>query len=307
MKELKLYSGGHPFGGSNLKFLNQQAQETALALVQGFVPFGTTAAVVFGCALTQDAGSTSIAEGWIYAVIGGAKKLLYVPAVTRPITGISNLFMRLNRAPADGYRNGVRYKDNSIKQVYFDETLEMVPEAVGLIGFPLTDLLFNVRSFEPVGAIRLWAPAVGNNYVDFFAPSGLGFGILTGWAVADGRNGTIDMRGMAPIGQGKGSYDANSTDYAIGAKVGTEKHGLTVEELPSHSHLDNAAEGYNRVLRKGQEGGGNVTPTGFNGQSTGGDENDILNYSEVRAMGANKLHENRQPSVAIVFYQKISN
>ena len=58
--------------------------------------------------------------------------------------------------------------------------------------------------------------------------SGAEDAIPTGWALCDGTRGTPDLRGKFLLGGG-GSYVPGSTG-------GEERHTLTVDEMPSHTH-----------------------------------------------------------------------
>ncbi len=69
-----------------------------------------------------------------------------------------------------------------------------------------------------------------------------------GWLLCDGKNGTPDLRGRFVLGQGQVENTANSyTDWGatsyersytfnLNETGGSNKHALTVDELPVHSH-----------------------------------------------------------------------
>ena len=84
-----------------------------------------------------------------------------------------------------------------------------------------------------------------DQFPSFNTVDGLGSGNWLGWALCDGRNGTIDMRFRTPFG-----FDYNHPDddggrvvktYAsvIDTPIGNEEHTLTEGELPSHTHSVN--------------------------------------------------------------------
>lgn len=89
-----------------------------------------------------------------------------------------------------------------------------------------------IRLFGFGKAPRGWAACEGqtlniNIYQALFAILGTRFG-------GDGIRTFMlpDLRGRAPI--------AVSPNYALGAKGGEDKHTLTVEEMPAHTHSVNA-------------------------------------------------------------------
>ncbi len=102
----------------------------------------------------------------------------------------------------------------------------------------------------PRGAIMMWS---GNT-----APSG--------WALCDGENGTPDLRERFVLGAGgsvnKGSVGGNSS-ITIPAHVhATGDHVLTVEEMPSHTHIQNPHNHYIGVAQGPDWNGGTGTGAG---------------------------------------------
>lgn len=66
----------------------------------------------------------------------------------------------------------------------------------------------------PKGIIVMWSGAVN--------------AVPGGWALCDGTKGTPDLRGRFVLGAGG--------TYAVGATGGEERHQLTVNEMPNHTH-----------------------------------------------------------------------
>jgi microcystin-dependent protein len=100
-------------------------------------------------------------------------------------------------------------------------------------------------NFCPVG----WAAADGSllpvsQYQALFSLLGTAFG-------GDGRSsfGLPDLRGRSVIGQGAAP---GMTGFGWGARGGSERHTLSVGEMPSHNHMVNANNGDNGFAdRKG--------------------------------------------------------
>lgn len=72
---------------------------------------------------------------------------------------------------------------------------------------------FLVRA--PIGTIVIWSGTADN--------------IPTGWQLCDGTNGTPDLQDKFVLGAG--------TNHAVGTTGGEENVTLTVEQMPTHSHL----------------------------------------------------------------------
>lgn len=106
----------------------------------------------------------------------------------------------------------------------------------------------------------------------------------TGWFIADGQNGTDDLRSMFIVG-----VDSRDTDYnAVGKTGGSKKHTLTVEEMPSHTH-------------KASADGGSTNSTGTSFRR----ESDVNGELETKSAGGNQPHENRPPYYAAIRIQFI--
>ena len=69
----------------------------------------------------------------------------------------------------------------------------------------------------PIGGIIMWN----------------GSSVPDGWALCDGGSGTPNLSGRFILGSGKG---AGLTSRSVGSTGGTEKHKLTVNQMPKHSH-----------------------------------------------------------------------
>lgn len=135
------------------------------------------------------------------------------------------------------------------------------------------------QSFFP-GELK-WLNGVTSGFITTNFPSGLGTGVYTGWAIANGANGTTDMGGKVAVAYG-------NTFSTINATGGAVNHTLSVEEIPSHRHeipIDTF---------DGHEGGSErMLGNGFNGSTYTG-------YS-----GGGQAHNNMQPYRVVLCIQKI--
>lgn len=125
------------------------------------------------------------------------------------------------------------------------------------------------------------------NYIaDNFDATGLGINERLGWKICNGNNSTIDMRRRVPIGYDSTAYVSGFNYSQMGNSFGEEKHVLTKTELPSSIDFDNSAGG--------TTGGGALT--------TGNPDEGSL---QINTGGQNLGHNNIQPSLVVLFIQKI--
>lgn len=141
----------------------------------------------------------------------------------------------------------------------------------------------------PTGSIIMW--------------NGAHNAVPAGWKLCDGNFGTPNLSGKFIVG-----YKAGNAEYSVGATGGEEKHVLTTQELPAHSHgvtdpghrhstqktLDPSAtdgddNSFNVYARRGSTSFTDSVKTGISIQNTGG--------------GA--AHENRPPYYALCYIMKM--
>lgn len=130
---------------------------------------------------------------------------------------------------------------------------------------------------------------------DRFDNTGLGKWELKGYAIANGANGTIDMRGRFPI-----AYDNRLTDpgngiwdsqyNTAGNNGGQKSVVLQTENLPAHTHTVHQGNSFTGNGGNGITGRGAVNPNTFQTDPT----------------GDNVAHENRPPFKVLVFIQRIA-
>lgn len=187
------------------------------------------------------------------------------------------------------------------------------------------------KGFVPVGAVVPYAGLTAGK----FDSTGLGLTgtDMCGWALANGLNGTVDMRELVPVGVGAGAMGggtlpsvADGSNYSLNQLFGEAKHILTVDELPStaspinisdpgHSHGIRAEftgkSGINEaawVIKQDIGATGNPPPTEpfqvFSG--TNYIQNSFTGISASISFGKGIGHETRQPSRALYYIQRIN-
>ena len=154
------------------------------------------------------------------------------------------------------------------------------------------------RYMTPIGKIEMLG---GANDIGYFGIDGLGKWQWSGFALCDGRNGTIDMGARFPVG-----YKTGSLDYAtVGNTGGAETVTLTENQMPVHRHGDATIDaGDFGLIRKSQIGENRTTSA--TDTSQGGIEPDIVTSpSPIPTAGGGQSHENRPPFMTLIFAQRI--
>lgn len=151
-------------------------------------------------------------------------------------------------------------------------------------------------------------------------PHALGMGpIPSGWLLADGTNGTPDLRGRFLVGEGAG--------YTAGQTGGANSVSLTVSQMPSHSHgagtyvtstdgnhthqmvksrltstgpHNHARSSSTPSIMSGSTTDGEDSVTTNNGMVTAGAHNHSVGGSSAAA-GSGAPHENRPPFYTVVW------
>ena len=116
----------------------------------------------------------------------------------------------------------------------------------------------------------------------------VGLAIPDGWLLCDGNNDTPDLRGRFIVGSGKGNGLSSYTDGQTG---GAERHRLSIDEIPSHTH----GSPLSRSKCKGHD-----CPIG----GWGGDYGYLNSDVQSSPTGGNKEHNNMPPFYALAYIMK---
>lgn len=131
---------------------------------------------------------------------------------------------------------------------------------------------------SPTGFLLCNGAAVSRNvYARLFKIIGTAFGVGDGSTTFN----LPDMRGRVPVG-----CDAN---LAIGAKVGTRTHTLTVDEIPTHTH--------NIPIQ--------IYSNNFGDQSISGNAAGAAKLGTTGYTGGGAAHNNMQPSIGVNYIIKV--
>lgn len=149
-------------------------------------------------------------------------------------------------------------------EIKFEEFKEEINESIeseigdfinNLISSPqanrvIKDTTTEVTKYTLRGFVPPHTPLPYFGSLSYFDTSGKGSGIMEGFYICNGNNGTQDMRGFQPIGAtqgaGGGSLDpivdpvlnvvSPSANYVQGNKGGKISNYLTLNQLPQHNH-----------------------------------------------------------------------
>jgi microcystin-dependent protein len=138
----------------------------------------------------------------------------------------------------------------------------------------------------PVGGIILWSGAEVN--------------IPSGWALCDGTNGTPDLRNRFVVGAG--------STYSVGNTGGSSSVILTSNEMPSHTHTQNA---HSHTIAGSKDGDDTDDYEPTKGAASadrlrGWYSNGIGSSTAVnQSTGGGGAHENRPPYYALCYIMKL--
>jgi len=253
-KRLVTHDGGHPFSASDIDLMVDVDNENTLNAIQGQVPDGVTAQLLWGGAVSESGGTISIAAGSAYWDVPSlGKRVLRVAAGSVSVSGLDNVRLRLvTDANVSGYANNVTYKDGSIKRIYLEDYLELITtddvEAGDkvLTVVPVSgETLLQPNRMSPTlpGEWKDWTLLPGMVFEDYFDTDWVGIHPLTvGWCIPKGQtiNG-VEMpnpAGRARIAAGDLVYPGvgSGGTYEEGDYVGQETVTLTAPQMPYHTH-----------------------------------------------------------------------
>ena len=119
----------------------------------------------------------------------------------------------------------------------------------------------------PAGGIIMWSGAIDQ--------------IPDGWALCDGTNGTPDLRDRFIVGAGSA--------YSVADAGGAASHELTVDEMPSHTHTQDAHNHVQNAHTHGQNAHGHAASTGKQSASHTHKANQTMGWVGNNTLGEQKM------------------
>jgi microcystin-dependent protein len=281
MKKFNFPGGGQRVNLTDIKDLHDEHNSVLEALL-----WGVGGCVLRGIVISGTQTNASISEGWCF--LDG--EYLYLPAQTG-VNFSANPTQYLQKgAPVQGRpKNFVTGGLKNTRITTNAERVTVLPSSGEYIKLTFTGHNQSFaevlgRKLIPIGTIQM-----AKSLNDFNTTSGLGSGPWKGWALCDGQNGTLDLRGRFPVG-----YHSTDVDYNLLGKIGGAKSvTLTEAHIPNHTHR----------LPQYVDNKGNNFVFG-NGTANLRIVNDDVN--QTASAGGGQAHENRPPFTTVAFVEKIA-
>jgi hypothetical protein len=274
-------NGGFPLDSDDLAW-QQDGMTNVLAAILN--AFGTGPYGLNGLAITagSGAGLYNVAAGWV--VIAGEAH--YYPGGTDVAMPGGFALWGLSPVRDVDPAGEEVFRDLSVQNAWKRTTCAVVPSS------PLPDEFWPFNGLRVDRRLRNGAavprggliPYVGS--LEFFDTTGLGITgtPMEGWAVANGLNGTIDMRGMVAAGAttvpASGAPDRFSgvtVDTIPGTRYGRDLLQLEANQLPQHTHpLSFPSEQYPSALQPGSSAFGSGASHPYQPFPTATDPNESL-------------------------------
>ena len=290
MNLLQLETGGRPVANDDFSTLQTNIPLLGLpALLYGLAPCVVSGGRVSGNGPAYNVGAGMVWDGTQLLDFPGAG------AVTLPLMFQAGGVTVVNERP---------YQTGGTKTCITGQRMALVPVVAGAPNLVLdtwgclqyADL---VRASVRYVGETLPVGSLGYSGSDYNT-TGLGKPGTPawGWALANGQNGTDDLRGLVVLGHnpdrstdGQG-YNISLT--AVGQVGGEEQHTLLASELPAHSHGIN--DGFMKQHSR---------PSTVTGASGSGDGASPASGNTQLSTGGGQAHNNMAPFIALPYRQGV--
>lgn len=277
MKKLLFDVGGRPRANDDMQVLQDQLYAALQASLSG-----APAMVLSGC----QCSANTISAGYVW-IGGNIEYFAGASGVAMPVAIVLGAVELSDERP---YQTGGS-KACMSEQLLQLQDLSTVPAGRERVAcYPTgpvqTYEKWQISLVRTIGEVQ-W---LAGDHLPFYDGTGKGYidRPTHGWALCNGQNGTADLRGRFIVG-----LDPGRADYSpLGKTGGSEKHALSVSELPEHGFEVTVPFAANPG--QGQDGSRRVTLD--TGKQTKVSTNKV---------GGNQEHENRPPYYTLIARQWI--
>jgi hypothetical protein len=248
--------GGYPFDDVSIDYLQKMHDDRDSFIYSVFGDYKIVSGVILNTQSNTYSDGLITANGKLYHFVGGAPHI------------------RISKKTIETKR---QYEDGNDKKAFINEFYEFGEAGTDVIVFS------GMKRWYENQPITKEIKYVGATVTNASLPDG--------WFIADGTNGTDDLRSRFIVG-----LDSRDADYnSVGKTGGEKKHQLIAAELPKViSSLYVGTEGIGRP-----DGGGDDATVG--GADSYPRTTKLLNTEDF---GANNLpHENRPPYYVMIIIQ----
>jgi hypothetical protein len=278
--------GGHLLSLDDFRHIQEGFTEGIDGIVKSLIPNGVTQCILSGCVITVNGSDYTVTGGYIY----------YNGEIFQAMAGIgttagNDLYWVIDTTYAPynpvKYETGEEYNVHEIRKMRLQQGSGTVASSSLQ---RLTQLFTQALDFDyirnqmaEVGEIRLFR----GNMAAFFDNTGKGLvdTKYANWALCNGNNSTVNLKGRFVVG-----FDTGDTDYnVIGKSGGAKNVTLSIDQIPAHTHTEN----------------GEVTNTGSDFDLTGGNGSRFGGRNTGSA-GGGQSHENRPPYYVLAYIEKIA-
>lgn len=316
-------TGGHSLRLDEFNLMQSAYLDGFKALVYKIAPTGNV--ILDGLVIDQTGVNVVFTSGYIaiageiYSVPAGS-----FPKSSDPADDLYFLPVETAIAPS----SPVIYEDTTSHNAHFSRTAILKYKTIS----DTTGELYENMSYPGLvvqGAIIPWYPPAGKTVSDFFDNTGKGINSCIGYAICNGLNNTLDLRGMTlgqttntPFTGGINPLRAilDGLTYGAGTESGRNVITLTKNQLPNYALTLNVDDkGHTHTTKSGYAihsdfdgAGSSLSNGGTDAVDFDTKTNDGLNNAKTgitvsgNTGGGGQSHENRQPTFYLYFITRIA-
>lgn len=282
---------GMPVKSGSLQFMQEAYKEALYASVRAIIGGGqydfTKPYILFGCKNSGSGSTYNISNGAVF--FDGEIYLTDAASFTISGTDVAIGVITVSQfygTQADPvlFTDGVNRNVHDIIKIVWQAGASGTANSVNYE----SRIDMDYKPNGSIGEVKNWKIPSGV-LADYFDGTGLGIHPLTtGWAIANGSNGTDDFGGRVLVGYKQGDSDFGTLGQTGGAKT----HVLTSSEMPSHTH--------SITYSVGNQFAGSSTNPAVQAIGTG------ASTANTGSAGSGSAHNNLQPYRVALVIQRIS-